>query len=132
MYNCICILPFLWLADTSFSNFASTSHVFYALRILSCKITHLQSPKIHYCRYCHSISFKLLFNSGHPTSKKKTMHSCSASSGKPDSNSLDCIVFSFLEGIVIEIGGAMKDLLFWCLMYLHPGFICCRRCSFDN
>ena len=24
------------------------------------------------------------------------------------------------------------DLLFWCLMYLHPGFICCRRCSFDN
>ena len=56
------------------------------------------------------------------------MHSCSASSGKPDSNSLDCIVFSFLEGIVIEIGGAMKDLLFWCLMYLYPGFIRLCRC----
>ena len=60
------------------------------------------------------------------------MHSCSASSGKPDSNSLDCIVFSFLEGIVIEIGGAMKDLLFWCLMYLYPRFIRLCRCSFDG
>ena len=28
---------------------------------------------------------------------------------------------------MIEIGGMMKDLLFWDLMYLHPGFICCRR-----
>ena len=26
----------------------------------------------------------------------------------------------------------MKDLLFWCLMYLHPGFIYCCRCSFNN
>ena len=26
----------------------------------------------------------------------------------------------------------MKDLLFWCLMYLYPGFICCCRCSFNN
>ena len=26
----------------------------------------------------------------------------------------------------------MKDLLFWDLMYLHPGFIYCRRCFFDN
>ena len=33
---------------------------------------------------------------------------------------------------MIEIGGMMKDLLFWDLMYLHPGFICCRRCFFDN
>ena len=33
---------------------------------------------------------------------------------------------------MIEIGGMMKDLLFWDLMYLHPRFICCRRCFFDN
>ena len=26
----------------------------------------------------------------------------------------------------------MKDLLFWYLMYLYSGFICCRRCFFDN
>ena len=24
------------------------------------------------------------------------------------------------------------DLLFWCLMYLYPRFICCRRCLCDN
>ena len=33
---------------------------------------------------------------------------------------------------MIEIGGAMRDLLFWDLMYLHPGFICCRRCFEDT
>ena len=26
----------------------------------------------------------------------------------------------------------MMDLLFWCLMYLYPRFICCRRCLCDN
>ena len=31
---------------------------------------------------------------------------------------------------VIEIGGAMMDLLFWDLMYLYPGFICCLRCHY--
>ena len=60
------------------------------------------------------------------------MHSCSASSGKSDSNSLDCIVFFLLCGVLIEIGGAMMDLLFWDLMYLYPGFICCRRCLYGN
>ena len=33
---------------------------------------------------------------------------------------------------MIEIGGAMMYLLFWCLMYLYPRFICCRRCLCDN
>ena len=33
---------------------------------------------------------------------------------------------------MIEIGGAMMDLLFWDLMYLYPGFICCRRCLYGN
>ena len=51
MYNCICILPFLELEDTSFANFASTSHVFDNVRMLLIKILHLQSPKIHYRRY---------------------------------------------------------------------------------
>ena len=26
----------------------------------------------------------------------------------------------------------MMDLLFWDLMYLYPGFICCRRCLYGN
>ena len=34
--------------------------------------------------------------------------------------------------IVIEIGGAMKNLLFWCLMYLYSRFICLCRCSFGS
>ena len=38
------------------------------------------------------------------------MHSCSASSGKPDSNSLDCIVFSCF------------------VVYLHVSVICRCRC----
>ena len=80
MYNCIYILPFLGLEDTSFANFSSASHVFYDLRILLIEIVHpqralsmpcgyspvklcileilhLQSPKIHYRRYRRSISF---------------------------------------------------------------------------
>ena len=69
MYNCICILPFLGFKDTSFANFASTSHIFDNVKMLPSKITHLQlallmlcgcspskfcifnSPKIHYRRY---------------------------------------------------------------------------------
>ena len=42
MYNCICILPFLGFKDTPFANFASTSHIFDNVKILSSKITHLQ------------------------------------------------------------------------------------------
>ena len=42
MYNCICILPYLGFKDTSFANFASTSHVFDNVRILLIKILHLQ------------------------------------------------------------------------------------------
>ena len=57
MYNCICILPFLGLEDTSFANFSSASHVFYDLQMLLIKILHLQSPRIHYRRYRCSISF---------------------------------------------------------------------------
>ena len=41
-------------------------------------------------------------------------------------------LFLALWCTVIEIGRAMMDLLFWDLMYLYPGFICCRRCFFDN
>ena len=41
-------------------------------------------------------------------------------------------LFLSLWCTVIEIGGAMMDLLFWCLMYLYPRFICCRRCLCDN
>ena len=49
--NCIYILLFLGFKDTSFANFASTSHVFDNVRMLLIKILHLQSPKIHYRRY---------------------------------------------------------------------------------
>ena len=36
-------------------------------------------------------------------------------------------LFLALWCIVIEIGGAMKDLLFWCLMYLYHEVICLYR-----
>ena len=42
MYNCIYILPFLGFKDTSFANFASTSHIFDNVKMLPSKITHLQ------------------------------------------------------------------------------------------
>ena len=58
MYNCIYILPFLGLEDTSFANFTSTSHVFDNVKILSIKILHLQCSKIHYRRYLPLISFE--------------------------------------------------------------------------
>ena len=51
LYNCIYILLFLGFKDTSFANFASTSHVFDNVWMLLIKILHLQSPQIHYLRY---------------------------------------------------------------------------------
>ena len=51
LYNCICILPFLELEDTSFANFASTSHVFDNVRMLLSKITHPQPTLSIPCRY---------------------------------------------------------------------------------
>ena len=76
------------------------------------------------------------------------MHSCSASSGKPDSNSLDCIVFSCLEvyrdwnrwndegftflgsDVSISWGYLLSQMLFWQLMYLQALDIRYCRCSF--
>ena len=72
MYNCICILPFLGFKDTSFANFASTSHIFDNVKMLPSKITHLQlafsmlcgcshqnfASSIPYRRYRRSISFE--------------------------------------------------------------------------
>ena len=58
MYNYICILPFLGFKDTPSANFASTSHIFDNVKMLPIKILHLQSPRIHYRRYCRSISFE--------------------------------------------------------------------------
>ena len=65
MYNCIYILPFLGLEDTSFANFASASHIFDNLQIPFAEIRHLQSLKTHYRRYHRLISFEfyLLHNS---------------------------------------------------------------------
>ena len=81
--------------------------------------------------------------------QKKTMHSCSASSGKPDSNSLDCIVFSCLEvyrdwnrwsdegfpflGSDVSISWVylLSQMLFWQLMYLQALDIRYCRCSFN-
>ena len=61
MYNCIYILLFLEFKDTSFANFASTSHVFDNVKMLSINILHLQFPKIHYRRYHRSISFVAIY-----------------------------------------------------------------------
>ena len=61
------------------------------------------------------------------------MHSCGSFVGQAR------LQFAGLQSLflalwctVIEIGGAMMDLLFWDLMYLYPGFICCRRCLYGN
>ena len=49
--NCIYILTFLIPEDTSFTNFASTSHIFYDLRMLLIEIMHLQLAFSITCRY---------------------------------------------------------------------------------
>ena len=51
MYNCIYILLFLGFKDTSFANFASTSHVFDNVWMLLIKILHLQPTLSIPCRY---------------------------------------------------------------------------------
>ena len=51
MYNCIYILPFLGFKDTSFANFASTSHIFDNMRMLLIKIVHPQLALSITCRY---------------------------------------------------------------------------------
>ena len=77
MYNCIYILPFLGFKDTSFANFASTSHIFDNVKMLPIKILHLQSLRIHYRRYCRSISFEfyLLHNLSQYITYKKNLRS---------------------------------------------------------
>ena len=50
-YNCIYILPFLKLADASFANFASTSHIFDNMRMLLIEIVHPQLALSITCRY---------------------------------------------------------------------------------
>ena len=54
MYNCICILPFMGFKDTPFANFASTSHIFDNVKMLSSKITHPQLALSMLCRYSQS------------------------------------------------------------------------------
>ena len=51
MYNCIYIVPFLKLADASFANFASTSHVIDNVKMLLIEITHLQLALSITCGY---------------------------------------------------------------------------------
>ena len=58
--NCIYILPFLKLEDASFANFASTSHVFYNVRMFLIEILHLQPTLSKPCRY--SLSKLRIFN----------------------------------------------------------------------
>ena len=41
-------------------------------------------------------------------------------------------LFLALWCTVVEIGGAMRDLLFWYLMYLQSLDIRCCRCSFGD
>ena len=94
------------------------------------------------------LCFLWLFHSWQPTRRKKTMHSCSASSGKPDSNSLDCIVFScfvvyrdwnrwsdegftfLVSDISISWGYLLMQISLWQPLYLHSLDIHCYRCFF--
>ena len=54
MYNCIYILLFLGFKDTSFTNFASTSHIFDNVKMLPSKITHPKLALSMLCRYSQS------------------------------------------------------------------------------
>ena len=49
--NCIYILPFLKLADASFANFASTSHIFDNMRMFLIEIMHPPLALSIICRY---------------------------------------------------------------------------------
>ena len=49
--NCIYILPFLGLEDTSNGNFVSTSHIFDNVRMLLIEIVHPQLALPMTCRY---------------------------------------------------------------------------------
>ena len=49
--NCIYILPFLGLEDTSFANFSSTPHVFYDPQMLLIEIMHPLLALSITCRY---------------------------------------------------------------------------------
>ena len=62
--NCIYILPFLGFEDTSFANFASTSHVFDNVRMLLIEILHPQLALSMLCGY--SSSTFCIFNSRKP------------------------------------------------------------------
>ena len=48
---CICIPHFLWPADASHWNYASSTCSFYNLQMHPAEITHLQFHQIHYRRY---------------------------------------------------------------------------------
>ena len=54
LYNCIYILLFLGFKDTSFANFASTSHVFDNVRMLFIEILHPQPALSRPCGYSPS------------------------------------------------------------------------------
>ena len=54
MYNCIYILSFLGFKDTSFANFASTSHIFDNVKMLPIKIAHPQLALSMLYRYSQS------------------------------------------------------------------------------
>ena len=51
IYNCIYILPFLRLEDTSFANFSSASHIFDNVRMLLIEIVHPLLALSMPCRY---------------------------------------------------------------------------------
>ena len=76
---CIYIPHFLWPEDASHWNYASS--------ISENPLSQISSFYILY----------VLFSSWRPPSKKRLCTPAGASSGKPDSNSPECIVFSCLE-----------------------------------
>ena len=72
----------------------------------------------------------MLFSSRQPKARKRLCIPAQLRRASP--TPIRCSLFLALWCTVIEIGGAMMDLLFWDLMYLYPGFICCRRCLYGN
>ena len=79
-----------------------------------------------------NVKWKLLFSSRQFQARKRLCNPAQLRRASPTPIRWSAQSFLALRCTVIEIGGAMMYLLFWCLMYLYPRFICCRRCLCDN
>ena len=103
------------------------------IRILSSNAHYTITFKGGFVKMLECIWFtKLLFSSWQPQARKDYALLLSfVGQARLQFTGLHSL-FLALWCIVIEIGGAMMDLLFWCLMYLYHEVICLYRCLCSN